>query len=50
MPQSFKRKNTIGDNAAENWTLLRLLPFMIGDVIPEGESVWDIILDLKEIV
>ncbi len=50
MPQSFKRKNTIGGNGAENWTLLRLLPFLIGDVIPEGESVWEIILDLKEIV
>lgn len=50
VPQSFKKNNTIGGNAAENWTLLRLLPFMIGDVIPEGESVWEIILDLKEIV
>ncbi len=50
VPQSFKRKNTIGGNGAENWTLLRLLPFLIGDVIPEGESVWEIILDLKEIV
>lgn len=50
MPQTFLSKNTIGGNAAENWTLLRFLPFMIGDVIPDGEPVWEIILDLKEIV
>lgn len=48
--QSFKSKTTIGGNAAEDWTLLMLFPFMIGDVIPERESVWEIILDLKEIV
>lgn len=50
VPQTFKSKNTTGGNAAENWTLIRLLPFMIGDVIPEGESEWEIVLDLKEIV
>lgn len=50
VPRTFLRKNTIGGNAAENWTLLRLLPFLIGDVIPDGDPVWAIILDLKEIV
>lgn len=50
VPQTFLSKNTIGGNAAENWTLLRLLPLMIGDTVPEGESVWEIVLDLKEIV
>ena len=50
VPETFSTRNTIGGNAAENWTLLRLLPFMIGDVLPDSEPVWQIILDLKEIV
>lgn len=25
-------------------------PFLIGDLIPEGELAWQVILDLKEIV
>lgn len=50
LPQKLLSKKTIGGNAAENWTLIRLLPFMIGDVIPDGEPVWEIILDLKDIV
>lgn len=34
----------------ENWTLLRLLPLMIGSAIPEQEPSWEILIDLKEIV
>ena len=46
----FAKKNSIGGNCHENWTLLRLLPLMIGHVIPEEDKTWQILLDLKEIV
>ena len=29
---------------------MRLLPFIIGDLIPEAEAAWHVLLDLKEIV
>lgn len=37
-------------NAHENWSLPRLLLFIIGDLIPEAEPSWLVLLDLKEIV
>ena len=40
----------ISGNGHENWTLLRLLPLMIGSSIPEQEPSWEILMDLKEIV
>lgn len=43
-------KGSVGGNGHENWTLLRLLPFMIGCKIPEHEPAWEILMDLKEIV
>lgn len=46
---SFAR-SSIGGNGHENWTLLRLLPLMIGSSIPEQEPSWEILMDLKEIV
>nr|XP_046269580.1 uncharacterized protein LOC124072313 isoform X1 [Scatophagus argus] len=50
IPRSFTSSNTIGGNAHENWTLLRLLPFVIGHIIPEDEPAWLVFLDLKDIV
>ncbi|KAK0148560.1 putative nuclease HARBI1 [Merluccius polli] len=50
VPLSFSSRKTIGGNAHENWCLLRLLPFMIGHLIPEDEPAWKVILDLKDIV
>ncbi|XP_036419954.1 uncharacterized protein LOC118803580 [Colossoma macropomum] len=50
IPKSFALKGSIGGNCHENWTLLRLLPLMIGDKIPEKEKTWQILLDLKDIV
>lgn len=50
IPCSFTSSNTIGGNAHENWTLLRLLPFVIGRIVPEDEPAWLVILDLKDIV
>lgn len=50
IPRSFTSSNTIGGNAHENWALIRLLPFMIGQILPEDEPAWQVILDLKDIV
>ena len=50
LPHNFACRKTIGGNAHENWFLLRLLPFIIGHLIPEDEPAWKVILDLKDIV
>jgi len=50
IPCTYASKCNIGGNAHENWNLLRLLPFIIGDLIPESEPGWLVLLDLKEIV
>lgn len=50
IPRSFTSRNTVGGNAHENWTLLRLLPFVVGQILPEDEPAWQVILDLKDIV
>ncbi len=50
IPRTYASRRTIGGNTHENWGLLRLLPFIIGDLIPEGEPAWLVLLDLKEIV
>lgn len=31
-------------------TQLRLLPVMVGSKVPEGDEIWTILMDLKEIV
>lgn len=50
IPKASFEKGTFGGNGHENWTLLRLLPFIIGSKIPELEPAWEILMDLKEIV
>lgn len=50
MPQNLSSRKTIGANAHENWCLLRLLPFLKGPKVPEHEPVWQVLLDLKQIV
>lgn len=50
IPKSFTIKRTIGGNCHENWTLLRFLPLMIGDKVPENDKTWQIVLELKDIV
>ncbi|KAK0131464.1 hypothetical protein N1851_033866 [Merluccius polli] len=37
-------KGTIGGNGHENWTLLRLLPLIIGHLVPKHNKAWDILL------
>lgn len=49
IPSTFSTRGTIGGNATENWALLRLLPFIVGHLVPEGEFAWEILLDLKDI-
>lgn len=48
--KTFAAKNTIGGNAHENATLFRLLPLMIGPMVPEGDGTWTVLMDLKEVV
>lgn len=50
IPRSFIARKMIGGNAQENWTLLRFTPFVIGQILPDGEPAWQVILDLKDIV
>lgn len=50
IPHTYSRKKHIGGNAHENWALLRLLPFIIGPLVPEDEQAWHVLLDLKDIV
>ena len=50
LPRTFQSKKTIGGNAHENWCLLRLLPLIVGNLTPEDEPAWQLILDLKDIV
>lgn len=50
LPRTFLSKKTIGGNAHENWCLLRLMPLIVGYLVPEDEPAWQIILDLKDIV
>jgi len=49
LPKNLKKKSTLGGNAHENWCLLRLLPFIIGKLVPSDEPAWQVILDLKDI-
>lgn len=48
--KAFHTKGTIGGNGHENWTLLRLLPLIIGHYIPEGDKTWEVILCLKDVL
>lgn len=46
----FSTKGTIGGNSHENWCLIRLLPLLIGDYVPEGDNTWEILMLLRDIV
>lgn len=46
----FRIRGSIGGNGHENWTLLRLLPLIIGELIPENDKTWGVLLELKDIV
>lgn len=40
----------IKQTASQTWCLMRLLPFMIGNVIPEGNAEWEVFLTLRDIM
>lgn len=50
VPLAFATRKTVAGNAHENWALLRLLPLIVGERIPESEPTWLVILNLKDIV
>ena len=50
IPKAFRLNGTVGGHGHENWALLRLLPLLIGNKIPENDTTWGIILDIKDIV
>lgn len=47
--QSFSSTKTVGGNTLENWSLLRLLPLMVGPPVPDDEPAWLILMDLRDI-
>jgi len=47
---TFASRKSVGGNAHENWCLLKLLPFMIGDKVPEDDPAWEVLMTLKDIV
>ena len=48
--EMFSGKGHIKGNSSENWCLLRILPLIVGNIINEGDNVWEIYLLLREIV
>ena len=50
IPKTFKVKRTIGGNGHENATLIRLFPLIIGNIVPEGDVAWTVLMDLKDVV
>ncbi len=50
IPKGLSTKGTIGGNAHENWCLIRLFPFLIGQYVPPGERGWEVLMLVKDIV
>ncbi|KAK0142283.1 hypothetical protein N1851_020018 [Merluccius polli] len=50
IPPNVVTRGTIGGNGHENHTLLRLLPVLIGSRVPEGDTFWEVLMNLKDIV
>lgn len=48
--KNFYSKRTIGGNGHENWTLLRLLPLLVGHCIPEVDETWEVLMNFKDVV
>lgn len=47
---NFTSRKSVGGNAHENWCLLRMIPLMIGDKVPEDEPAWEVLMTLKDVV
>lgn len=50
IPQNFSTRGTIGGNGHENQSLLKLLPLLIGSRVPEGDKIWEVLMELRDIV
>lgn len=48
-PQSVLKQTRLLGTAAQNWCLFRILPFLIGHYIPQGEAHWAVYLKCREI-
>lgn len=49
-PTPLKNLDELSGHAVENWNMIRLLPFIIGDLIQDPEDdMWELVLSLKEI-
>ena len=48
IPQHLLSRKSIGGNAHENWTLLKLLPYIIGVKITFNEPAWQVLMTLKD--
>lgn len=53
-PQTISKtchlKGTIRGNDHGNWSLIRLLPLLIGHYIPKEDKAWEVLLCLKDMV
>lgn len=47
---SFSTSLTVGGNATENRCLLKLLFLLVGAEVPEDNKIWQLLLELKDIV
>ncbi len=50
IPLTFASRKSVGGNAHENWCLLWMLAFMIGDKVPEDDTAWQLLMTLKDVV
>lgn len=50
LTENFLNNTSPGQNAAQMWCLIRYLPLVIGDCIPEDDLHWDLLLLLLEIM
>jgi len=48
LPQNFPAKGLLG-TASQIWIFLRILPFVIGDLVAEDNEVWEVYLLLRHI-
>nr|XP_054604470.1 uncharacterized protein LOC129165387 isoform X1 [Nothobranchius furzeri] len=50
IPTNFASRGTIGGNAHENHALLIMLPLLIGSKVPERDTFWEVLMELKDVV
>lgn len=49
LSESVLKQTRLLGTAAQNWCLFRILPFLIGHYIPQGEAHWAVYLKCREI-